>query len=354
MTQPVGPVMLDLEGTRLRREEAELLRRPEVGGVILFSRNTEDAAQVQALCAAIRRVRPDLLLAIDQEGGRVQRLRHGVTRLPSMAALTQGYEEDAETVLHHCQDAGWLLGMEMAACGLDVTFAPVLDVDGGTSTVIGDRSFSADPQAVARMGGAFIAGLHDAGMVAIGKHFPGHGGVAADSHHECPVDARSLDELRQHDLIPFAALASRLDGIMPAHVVYSAFDDKPAGFSRSWIGLLREELGFKGAIFSDDLSMAAAGVAGSAGDRALAALEAGCNMALVCNDRAAAIEALDACLGRLTKRPAKLRYGRARPSLDALPALSRWRRVHARLEALHPAPNKIDSSASNSHQEDNG
>ncbi|MBD3895171.1 beta-N-acetylhexosaminidase [Halomonas sp. ML-15] len=333
MTQPIGPVMLDLEGPRLSREEGDMLKRPEVGGVILFSRNTEDAAQVQALCAAIRRVRPDLLLAIDQEGGRVQRLRQGVTRLPSMGQLAAGYDDDPQAVVQQCQDAGWLLGMEMAACGLDVTFAPVLDVD-GDSTLIGDRSFSADPQVVSLLGGAFISGLHDAGMVAIGKHFPGHGSVVADSHHELPVDPRPLASLREHDMRPFAELAQRLDGVMPSHVIYSAFDDKPAGFSRSWLGLLREELGFKGAIFSDDLLMAAARVAGSPGDAALAALDAGCDMVLVCNDRAAALEVLDACTGRAKKRPAKLRYGRARPSLEALPALSRWRRVHARLEAL--------------------
>ncbi|WP_192036843.1 beta-N-acetylhexosaminidase [Halomonas sp. YLGW01] len=334
MTQPLGSVMLDLEGPRLTSEEAELLLRSEVGGVILFGRNIEDAAQVQALCAAIRAVRADLLLAIDQEGGRVQRLREGVTRLPAMARLAEGLEAAPQAVLQHCQDAGWLLGMEMAACGLDITFAPVLDVDGGESTVIGDRSFSSDPETVSRLGGAFIAGLNEAGMAAVGKHFPGHGSVAADSHHELPVDPRPLSALREHDLIPFAAQSARLGGVMPAHVVYSDFDARPACFSRSWLGLLREELGFKGAIFSDDLSMAGARVAGGPGERALAALDAGCDMVLVCNDRAAALEALDACAGRASKRPAKLRYGRARPSLEALPALSRWRRVHARLEAL--------------------
>ncbi|MDI4636107.1 MULTISPECIES: beta-N-acetylhexosaminidase [Halomonadaceae] len=334
MTQPLGSVMLDLEGPQLTPEEADLLMRPEVGGVILFGRNVEDATQVQALCSAIRAVRPDLLLAIDQEGGRVQRLCRGVTRLPAMARLAEGFETNSQAALQHCQDAGWLLGMEMAACGLDITFAPVLDVDGGESTVIGDRSFSNDPEVVSRLGGAFIAGLNEAGMAAVGKHFPGHGGVAADSHLELPVDPRPLKELREHDLVPFADQATRLGGVMPAHVVYSAFDARPACFSPSWLGFLREEIGFKGAIFSDDLSMAGAHVAGGPGERALAALEAGCDMVLMCNDRAAALEALDACAGRGSKRQAKLRYARARPSLDNLPALSRWRRIHARLEAL--------------------
>lgn len=334
MTQTLGPVMLDLEGTALRKEERALLKRPEVGGVILFGRNVEHARQVRELCDGIRRVRPELLLAIDQEGGRVQRLREGVTRLPAMGRIGRDYEVTPEVTLRLCLDTGWLLGMEMAACGLDLSFAPVLDVDTGISSVIGDRSFSSSPQAVAAMAGAFIAGLHEAGMAAVGKHFPGHGGVAADSHLELPVDDRPLEALRRHDLIPFAELAPRLDGVMPAHVIYSAFDSRPAGFSGSWLGLLRESLGFKGTIFSDDLGMAGAGFAGAPGERALAALDAGCDMVLVCNDRAAALEALEACQGRTTRPTARLRYGRARPDIEALEALGRWRRVHARLEAM--------------------
>lgn len=334
MTQTLGPVMLDLEGPRLTREERELLARPGVGGVILFARNIESAAQVRELCSEIRRVRPELLLAIDQEGGRVQRLREGVTRLPAMGRLGRDFAALPEVTVRLCQDAGWLLGMEMAACGLDLSFAPVLDVDRGLSTVIGDRSFSGDPQAVAAMGGAFVKGLHEAGMVAVAKHFPGHGGVAADSHHALPVDERPLDELRAHDLVPFTALASRLDAVMPAHVVYPAFDPRPAGFSRAWLGMLRESLGFKGVIFSDDLSMAGAQTAGSPAERAQAALAAGCDMLLVCNDRAAALEVLDTCQGQVARRVLKLRYARARPDLAALGALSRWRRVHARLEAM--------------------
>src|SRR5690554_3631250 len=327
MTQSLGPVMLDLEGTALTAEERRLLKRPEVGGVILFARNTESAAQVRALTAAIRRVRPELLLAIDQEGGRVQRLREGVTRLPAMGRLGAGFADMPEVTLRLCQDAGWLLGMEMAACGLDLSFAPVLDVDDGTSSVIGDRSFSADPEAVANLAGAFVNGLHEAGMVAVGKHFPGHGGVAADSHHELPVDPRHL--------VPFTRLAARLDGVMPAHVVYADFDPRPAGFSPAWLGMLRESLGFKGVIFSDDLSMAGAASAGTPAERALAALNAGCDMLLVCNDRAAALEVLDACRDRPgASRLTRLRYGRARPELASLAALSRWRRVHAHLESL--------------------
>jgi beta-N-acetylhexosaminidase len=334
MTQTLGPVMLDLEGTQLTADERELLLRPEVGGVILFARNIEEGRQVRALCDAIRRLRPELLLAIDQEGGRVQRLRQGVTRLPAMGRIGRDFAVAPEVTLRLCLDAGWLLGMEMAACGLDLSFAPVLDVDTGISSVIGDRSFSSDPAAVAAMAGAFVAGLHEAGMAAVGKHFPGHGGVAADSHRELPIDERPLEALRRHDLVPFAELAGRLDGMMPAHVVYPAFDARPAGFSASWLGMLRASLGFRGTLFSDDLGMVGAGFAGGPAERALAALNAGCDMVLVCNDRAAALEVLDACRGRGFRPAARLRYGRARPELGCLEALGRWRRVHARLEAM--------------------
>ncbi|MDR9440708.1 MAG: beta-N-acetylhexosaminidase [Halomonas sp.] len=334
MTQMLGPVMLDLEGLSLTPEEHELLARPEVGGVILFARNIASAGQVRTLCDEVRRIRPDLLLTVDQEGGRVQRLREGVTRLPAMGCLGRDFDLQPEVTVRLCQDAGWLLGMEMAACGLDLSFAPVLDVDGGTSSVIGDRSFSANPRVVARLGRAFLDGLHEAGMVAVGKHFPGHGGVAADSHHELPVDGRSLEALRQRDLLPFAELATRLDAVMPAHVVYPGFDPRPAGFSPAWLGMLRESLGFKGVIFSDDLSMAGAASAGTPADRAQVALAAGCDMLLVCNDRSAAHEVLDACHGRQVRRATRLRYARARPDLKALEALSRWRRVHACLEAM--------------------
>ncbi|WP_346798451.1 beta-N-acetylhexosaminidase [Halomonas sp. Bachu 37] len=334
MTQTIGSVMLDLEGTHLTKDDERLLQHPAVGGVILFARNVVDGTQVRELCADIRRIRPELLLSVDQEGGRVQRIQSGVTRLPSMATLGGLYQEDPETTLRIAKDAGWLLGMEMAACGLDLSFAPVLDVDTGVSSVIGDRSFGADPKRVARLGEAFIHGLHEAGMAAVGKHFPGHGGIAADSHLELPVDERSLDTLKATDLVPFTHLASQLDGIMPAHVVYSAFDSRPAGFSPSWLGMLRESLGFKGCIFSDDLSMAGAHEAGSPSERARAALDAGCDMLLVCNDREAAVEVLESCESLDCRRAAKLRYGRARPNLEALTALARWRRTHARLEAL--------------------
>ncbi|XUO84059.1 beta-N-acetylhexosaminidase [Halomonas sp. KM007] len=334
MTQPLGPVMLDLEGQTLTKEDQRLLKNPAVGGVILFARNVESATQVRELCDSIRRVRGDLLLAVDQEGGRVQRIRQGVTRLPPMARIGDVFAHDQSVGLALAKDTGWLLGMEMAACGLDISFAPVLDVDSGISSVIGERSFSRDPQHVALLGQAFVHGLHEAGMAAVGKHFPGHGGVGADSHTTLPVDERPLSAIKEHDLVPFRQLATLLNGVMPAHVVYSAFDSRPAGFSPSWLGMLRESLGFKGCIFSDDLSMAGAHEAGGPAERAKAALAAGCDMLLICNDREAALEVVQACHDVFNKRPAKLRYGRARPQLEALAALGRWRKTHARLEAL--------------------
>ncbi|WP_110687193.1 beta-N-acetylhexosaminidase [Salinicola aestuarinus] len=337
MTQPLGPVMLDVQGIRLREDERKLIARPEVGGVILFARNTPDVATTQALTADIRACRPDILIAVDQEGGRVQRLQQGVTRIPAMAAFGHQYAADPEGALLLAQDTGWLMGMELAACGFDLTFAPVLDLDDDQSPAIGTRSFSTDPEVVARLGAAFIEGLHEAGMVAVGKHFPGHGGARQDSHHAVAEDARSLDALRKRDLVPFTRLAGKLDGVMPAHVIYRAFDDRPAGFSPSWLGLLREELGFKGAIFSDDLTMAAAHAAGSPAERARAAWAAGCDMAVICNAPEDARQVVDACQGEGSTRLGKLRYARARPSLASLAAISRWRRTHSRLEALNEA-----------------
>lgn len=334
MSHPFGPVMLDLDGLFLTRDERKLLKASAVGGVILFARNVESAYQVRMLCDAIRRERPGLLIAVDQEGGRVQRIKEGVTRLPPMAALGKRYQSAQSEGAVLAKDAGWLLGMEMAACGIDITFAPVLDIDSGVSSVIGDRSFGADPEQVSALGQAFITGLHEAGMAAVGKHFPGHGSVAEDSHLALPIDERPLDAIKQHDLIPFAHLASDLDGIMPAHVIYRAFDHRPAGFSPSWLGMLRESLGFKGCIFSDDLSMAGAQEIGAPAERAQAALRAGCDMLLVCNDRETALDVVAACADLGAKRPAKLRYARARPDINALTALGRWRRTHAKLEAL--------------------
>ena len=298
MTTLFGSLMLDIHGTWLTAEDRRILRQPEVGGLILFARNIEDPRQVRELCASIRAVRPDLLLAVDQEGGRVQRLRNGFVRLPAMRALADN--DNAEQLAEHC---GWLMATEVLAVGLDLSFAPVLDLDHQRSAVVGSRSFEGDAELASRLAGAFIRGMDAAGMAATGKHFPGHGWAEADSHVAIPVDERSLDEIRARDLVPFQRLSQQLAAVMPAHVIYPQVDAGPAGFSRRWLqDILRGELGFDGVIFSDDLSMAGAHVVGDAASRIEAALNAGCDMGLVCNDRASAELALGA-LQRLKVQP---------------------------------------------------
>ncbi|WP_143479558.1 beta-N-acetylhexosaminidase [Aquipseudomonas alcaligenes] len=295
-----GSLMLDIHGTWLTAEDRRILRQPEVGGLILFARNIEDPRQVRELCASIRAVRPDLLLAVDQEGGRVQRLRNGFVRLPAMRALADN--DNPEQLAEHC---GWLMATEVLAVGLDLSFAPVLDLDHQRSAVVGSRSFEGDAELATRLAGAFIRGMDVAGMAATGKHFPGHGWAEADSHVAIPVDERSLDEIRARDLVPFQRLSQQLAAVMPAHVIYPQVDAGPAGFSRRWLQeILRGELGFDGVIFSDDLSMAGAHVVGDAASRIEAALNAGCDMGLVCNDRASAELALGA-LQRLKVQPPK-------------------------------------------------
>ena len=285
-----GSLMLDIAGTWLTAEDRQLLRQPEVAGLILFGRNIEHPRQVRELSAAIRALRPDLLLAVDQEGGRVQRLRQGFVRLPAMRAIADN--ANAEALAEHC---GWLMATEVLAVGLDLSFAPVLDLDHQRSAVVGSRAFEADAQRATQLAAAFIRGMNAAGMAATGKHFPGHGWAEADSHVAIPVDERSLEQIRACDLQPFAQLSRQLAAVMPAHVIYPQVDDRPAGFSRRWLqDILRGELQFSGVIFSDDLTMAGAHVVGDAACRIEAALTAGCDMGLVCNDRAAAELALSA------------------------------------------------------------
>lgn len=289
-----GRLMLDLAGTILSPQEAKILQNPQVGGVILFARNIETPVQVCALVAQIRAASDNILLAVDQEGGRVQRFRDGFTRLPPMQVLGDLVAKDPDSGLTTARDIGWLMAAEVLACGLDISFAPVLDVDRDTSSIIGDRAFSDQPDAVIELAQAFIGGMHQAGMAATGKHFPGHGGIVADSHLEAPVDHRSWEQLAAKDLKPFAHLAKTVDGIMPAHITFPSVDPNSVGFSEFWLQkVLRQQLGFEGVIFSDDLSMKGADVAGGYVDKAALALAAGCDMILVCNCPEGALEVLD-------------------------------------------------------------
>lgn len=295
MNKLIGPVMVDVAGLTLTPADRDVLMHPAVGGVILFSRNVDTPTQVQALCAEIKAIHPGLWIAVDQEGGRVQRLRSGFTRLPPMRALGHQYDQDPVAALAASRDLGALMAREVRAVGIDFSFAPVLDLDGGISTVIGDRAFHCDVTAAVALQRAFIQGMQSEGMMTIGKHFPGHGSVAADSHHELPEDPRSWNEIAAHDLQPFAQLAHEIDGIMPAHVVYSQVDPLPAGFSSHWLKtVLREQLGFQGLVFSDDLCMAGAVGLGDIVTRVRVALAAGCDMVLICNNRPAVLEALSA------------------------------------------------------------
>jgi len=263
--------------------------------VILFSRNIVSAGQVSELTAAIRQCRPGLLLAVDQEGGRVQRLREGFTRLPPMLSLQTLYRQDAEQALGLSEDLGWLMASEVLAAGFDFSFAPVLDVHTGLSEVIGNRAFAQDVATLCALASSFMQGMHDAGMATTGKHFPGHGSVAADSHLALPVDDRPLAQIEALDLQAFVRCMPLLDAVMPAHVIYPAADSHCAGFSHYWLQtVLRQRLGFEGVIFSDDLVMAAAAAAGDMSQRVARALDAGCDMLLVCNDRLSAVEAIAA------------------------------------------------------------
>ena len=288
-----GRLMLDLKGVSLDRDERLQLQNPQVGGVILFSRNIQSRDQICDLVAEIRACSKSLLVAVDQEGGRVQRLREGFTAIPSMQAIGNLIVRSPEEGLGLSKDLGWLMASEVIACGLDLSFAPVLDVDRDTSCIIGDRSFSDQPEIVISAAEAFIKGMHDAGMAATGKHFPGHGGIVADSHLEAPVDDRSWNTLYARDIQPFAKLSKMLDAVMPAHITFPSVDPDSVGFSSFWLNdVLRGKLGFEGIIFSDDLTMKGADIAGGYVDKAKLALKAGCDMILVCNCPQGAVEVL--------------------------------------------------------------
>jgi beta-N-acetylhexosaminidase len=305
---PIGPIMLDLAGTELSSEERNMLQHPLVGGVILFTRNYVSPEQITVLCQTIRQAREwPLLIAVDHEGGRVQRFREGFTILPSMGSLGQLYEKSPQEALKLAESYGKTIATELMAVGIDLSFTPVLDLNKGICPAIGDRAFSKQSAVVVKLAKALMHGMHGVGMAATGKHFPGHGAVNVDSHLGLPIDTRSFAEIEQEDLIPFVELIrGGIDALMPAHILFPAIDDKPVGFSRHWLhDILRKQLQFTGVIFSDDLNMAGADIAGDYADRAKAALEAGCDMALICNNRSGAIQILDGLPQRYFLEPRK-------------------------------------------------
>jgi beta-N-acetylhexosaminidase len=285
----LGPLMVDIAGTELTPDDVQVLSHPLVGSVILFSRNYRDVAQVSSLTAAIRAVRtPALLVAVDHEGGRVQRFREGFTRLPPARSLGRRYDEDRREGLSLAQAAGWLMASELRAVGVDFSFAPCVDLDYGVSEIIGDRAFHRDPDAVAALAVAYMSGMRVAGMAATAKHFPGHGAVIADSHVALPIDRRNFVDL-EPDIRPYRLLIQNyVAGVMGAHVVFPAVDPLPASLSQRWIsGVLRGELGFHGCVFADDLTMAGAAAFGGVIERAELAFAAGCDVLPICNDRQA-------------------------------------------------------------------
>lgn len=343
---PPGPVVVDVAGARLTKQEKRRLRHPLVGGVILFARNFESREQLCALTRKIHEAREEpLLIAVDHEGGRVQRFREdGFTELPPMQVLGRAWDTDPLAAMHMACEAGYVLAAELRACGVDLSFTPVLDLDYGVSKVIGTRAFHRDPRVVAMLARALIQGLAQAGMAACGKHFPGHGFVEADSHREIPVDARSLARVLKDDAAPYGWLGDGvLPAVMPAHVIYPKVDAQPAGFSRRWLQeILREQMDYDGVVFSDDLTMEGATVAGDITARARAALSAGCDMVLVCNRPELADELLaNLGHGKPYAHPAASveRIRRLMPRLPATPwnalqAERRYRRARGMLAGL--------------------
>jgi beta-N-acetylhexosaminidase len=314
--RPLGPVMLDIAGVALDSAERDLLRHPAVGGVILFTRNYESPEQLARLTGEIHALRhPPLLVAVDHEGGRVQRFVDGFTRLPPMRSVGALLERDPELAEHLARAIGIVLASELRERGVDFSFAPVVDIDFGASSVIGDRAFHDSPQGVARLATQLVRGMSELGMGAVAKHFPGHGFVRGDSHLEVPVDERSLAEIDAADLVPYRALIGQgLAGVMPAHVIYPKVDARPAGFSPVWLQeILRGRLAFDGLVFSDDLSMEGASVAGDVLARGRAALDAGCDIVLVCNDRAAAVKLLEGINAPPLDTQRVARFGGGRP-----------------------------------------
>jgi beta-N-acetylhexosaminidase len=333
---PLGPAVIDVVGTTLTDEDRERLRHPAAGGVILFARNFENCEQLSALTTEIDRLRePALPICVDHEGGRVQRFREGFSAIPPMRELGRQWDRDRTAARDAARAIAYIAGAELAAHGVDFSFAPVLDLDYGGSSVIGDRALHFDPIAVGTLGACIVQGFAEAGMGAVGKHFPGHGYAEADSHVAVPRDERKLLDIQKKDLVPFRmAIEAGLPAVMPAHVIYAQVDAEPAGYSRFWLQeILRGKLGFAGLIFSDDLSMEGAGTAGGVAERARAALDAGCDMVLLCNDPAGQEVLLHSLGDRALDRPERLERLRRKGGRDLRRSVA-YREAQDRLKAL--------------------
>ncbi|MCW8923369.1 MAG: beta-N-acetylhexosaminidase [Gammaproteobacteria bacterium] len=340
----LGPIMMDLIDTQMTEAEKALLQHPLMGGVILFTRNFESIEQITSLISEIHELRsPHLLIAIDHEGGRVQRFHEGFTNLPPVSVFGEIYRHDHDRARESAELTGWLMAAELRAINVDFSFAPVLDLAHGVSGIIGNRAFHSRPDVAATLAYAFMHGMSLAGMAAVGKHFPGHGGVAEDSHLALPVDHRDMATLMKADMVPFEKMIhNHLPAIMPAHVIYDQVDDKPAGYSKIWLQqILRDRLKFQGVIFSDDLSMEAAGIAGSYGERALLALDAGCDMVLVCNHPDGVSEVIEA-LGDYSNPTSQLRltrmHGKETFDRDQLLASAKWKQANQMIRELDDSP----------------
>jgi len=340
----LGPVMLDLVGTTIAQEEREMMLHPQTGGVILFTRNYESPEQMTEMVKEIHALRsPHLLVAVDHEGGRVQRFKEGFTHIPPAATYGKLYQANKKEAKQLAENCGWLMAAECRATGIDMSFAPVLDLGRGISGVIGDRAFHHNPQRVAELAHDFMNGMNQAGMQATGKHFPGHGSIKEDSHVAHPVDKRTFNEILMEDIKPFEHMINcGLGAVMPAHVIYPQVDDMPAGYSSIWLkNILRQQLGFQGIVFSDDLSMEAAGVAGGFGDRAVTALTAGCDMVLVCNHTEAAAQVLEKLEG-YSNPASQLRlirmHGRGDISWNDLKSTSRWHEAVEMVQKIDQGP----------------
>ena len=345
----LGPIMTDVSGVVLTDEDRELLEHPAIGGVILFSRNYVDDQQLRDLVGSVAAIRtPSLLIAIDQEGGRVQRFADGFTRLPPLRWFGQQFNLDPAAARSLAHKAAWIMAVELLEFGIDFSFAPVVDIDWGLSEVIGDRAFHADPEVVSSLALSYTQGMRAAGMASVAKHFPGHGGVAADSHVSLPEDHRPYTDLIE-DLKPYQCLIDHgLQGIMPAHVRYTEVDQQIASMSEYWLRTeLRENLGYKGAIFSDDLSMAGAGVVGEVPERVVTTIKAGSDMVLICNDRDAVVATLEATEG-LHQPTSQARLIAMRPAGEAkdasLVGTSAWQNAVDELRAAidRPPPLTLD------------